>query len=102
MNCITPKIYFLLLILAFSLIWAGGEISILIDEKQDNFYELTENNNSEENTIEGKLKLLFIGSIELFNCFAYYSFNKCRINPFDLFIVKEFAARNFTPPPEIV
>jgi hypothetical protein len=95
------KISVLLVFLTFSLIWVSDKLSILIHEKQYDFYELAENN-TEENNLESKLKLLFIDSIELFNCFEYHSLNKARINSFDLFVVKEFALKNFTPPPEIV
>ena len=102
MFCLAPKISVLLVFLTFSLIWTSDKLSMLIHEKQYDFYELAENNNTEENTIDSKLKLLFIDSIEIFNCFEHYSFNKSRINPIDLFVVKEFALKNFTPPPEIV
>ncbi len=95
------KISLSLVFLTFSIIWVSDKLSILIHEKQYDFYELTENN-TEENNVESKLKLLFIDSIEIFNCFEYYSLNKTRINSFDLFVVKEFALKNFTPPPEIV
>ncbi len=95
------KISVLLLFLTFSLIWVSDKFSILIHEKQYDFYELTENNTS-ENNVESKLKLFFIDSIEIFNCFEYSSLNKNSINSFDLFIVKEFVLKNLTPPPEIV
>ena len=95
------KISFSLLFLAFSLIWVSEKLSTLVHEKHYDFYELTENN-PEENNAEGKLKLLFIDSIEILNCFDYYSINNNRINSFDLFVVKEFALKKFTPPPEIV
>lgn len=95
------KIFVLLVSLTFSIFWVSDKLSILIHEKQYDFYEQTENN-TEENNVESKLKLLFIDSIEIFNCFEYYSLNKARIDSFDLFVVKEFALKNFTPPPEIV
>ena len=98
---LTLKIFVLLAFLTFSIIWVSDKLSILIHEKQYDFYELTENN-TEENNVESKLKLLFIDSIEIFNCFEFYSFNKKRINSFDSFVVKEFVHKDLTPPPEIV
>lgn len=95
------KISVLILFLTFSLIWVSDKLSILIHEKQYDFYELT-GNNTEENNIESKLKLLFIDSTEIFNCFEYCSFNKNSINSFDLFVVKEFVLKNMNPPPEAV
>ena len=95
------KISVLLILLTFSLIWVSDKLSILIHEKQYDFYELAENN-TEETNFESKLKLLFIDSIKLFNCFECYSFIKARISSFDLFVAKEFVLKNFTPPPEMV
>jgi hypothetical protein len=98
---LVPKIAVLLIFLILSLIWVSDKLSIFIHEKQYDFYELAENN-TEENNIESKLKLLFIDSIENFNYFECYSLNKNSINSFYLFIVKEFVLKNLTPPPEIV
>lgn len=95
------KISVLLLFLTFSFIWVSDTLSILIHEKQYDFYELT-GNNTEENNTESKQKLLFIDAIEIFNCFECYSFNKNSINSLDLFVVKEFVLKNLTPPPEVV
>ena len=95
------KMSVLLVFLTFSFVWVSDKLSMLLHEKQYDFYELTENNTDERN-VESKLKLLFIDSIEILNYFEYYSINNNRINSFDLFIVKEFALKNFTPPPEIV
>lgn len=95
------KISVLLVFLTFSLVWVSDKFSILLHEKQYDFYELAENN-TEENNVESKLKLLFTHSLEILNGFEYYAHNSTRINSFDLFIVKESVLKNPTPPPEIV
>ncbi|TDE51022.1 hypothetical protein [Flavobacterium sp. GT3P67] len=95
------KISVLLLFVAFSFVWISDEFSMFSNENKYDLYEQSEKN-SEENNLESKSKTLFIDTIESVNCFEYYSFNKNRINSFDLFVVKEFVLKNLTPPPEIV
>lgn len=93
------KIIILLVAVTFTFIWVSDKFSIFMFENQYDLYELAENN-TEENTNESKLKLVFIDSIEFFNCFKCYSLIKNSISSFDLFIVKEFVIKNLTPPPE--
>ncbi|MDI5897362.1 hypothetical protein [Flavobacterium yafengii] len=95
------KFSVLLLFVAFSSVWISDEFSVLSNENKYDLYEQSEKN-SEENNLESKSKTLFIATIESINCLEYYSFESKKINSFDLFNIKEFALKNFTPPPEIV
>ncbi|MFV8269789.1 hypothetical protein ACNQGP_07610 [Flavobacterium sp. GT2N3] len=70
----------------------------------ENKYDLNEQTekNAEEDNSESKSKILFITTNENSNGFECYSFESKKINSFDLFYTKEFALKNYTPPPELV
>lgn len=93
------KLCVLLLFVAFSSLWISNALSMILNEENQDLYEQTEKS-AEENTLESKSKTLFIGSIEIINCFEYDSFESRKINSLDSFQIKEFVLKNLTPPPK--
>jgi hypothetical protein len=95
------KLFFLLLICTFSLIWISDKLSVIIENEKYGFCEMSENNDAENQT-ENKLKTQFLEKIELLNFAKFSILSTQKNNTFYLFKIKEASFENLTPPPEAV
>lgn len=95
------KLFFLLLTIAFSIIWISDKLSVVIEKEKYGFYEMAENSET-ENQNENKLKTQFFEEIELLNFSRFFISSTQKNNTFYLFKIKEASFENLTPPPEAV
>jgi hypothetical protein len=94
------KLFLSMLISTFSLIWVSDELSFFLEKEKYGFYEMAENNDTENQT-ENKSKTQFLEEIELLNFSKFLVLSSQNNNPFYLFKIKEATFENLTPPPEI-
>lgn len=95
------KLFFLLLTVAFSITWISDKLTVVIEKEKYGFYEMAENNDTENQT-ENKLKNPFLENIELLKFSIFFTSSTQKNNTFYLFKTKETSFKNRTPPPEIV
>jgi len=95
------KLFLLLLISTFSLIWISDNLSIVLEKEKYGFHEMAENSDTENQT-ENKLKTEFLEEIELLNFSRFYGLSSQKNTTFYLFKIKEGSFENRTPPPKIV
>lgn len=95
------KLFFLLLIVAFSIIWISDKLAVVIENGKYGFYEMAKNSDTENQT-ENKLKTQFLEEIELLNFSKFFISSTQKTNIFYQFKIKEASFENWTPPPEIV
>lgn len=95
------KLFILLLISTFSIIWISEKLSIVIENEKYCHYEMAENSDTENQT-ENKLKTQFLEEIELLNLSRLSFLSSQKIVTFYLFKIKEASFENLTPPPKIV
>ena len=95
------KLFFLLLTVAFSILWISDKLTVVIENEKYGFYEMAENNETENQT-ENKLKTQFIEEIENFNFSRFFISSTQKNNSFYLFKIKEASFENRTPPPKVV
>jgi hypothetical protein len=95
------KLFFLLLTVAFSILWISDKLTVVIENKKYDFYEMAENSETENQT-ENKLKTQFLEEIELLNFSRFIISSTQKNNTFYLFKIKEASFKNLTPPPEVV
>lgn len=95
------KLFFLLLIVAFSIIWISDKLAVVIENGKYGFYEMAKNSDTENQT-ENKLKTQFLEEIELLNFSRFFISSTQKNNIFYQFKIKEASFENWTPPPEIV
>jgi len=91
------KLFFLLLTVAFSIIWISDKVAVVIENEKYGFYEMAENSET-----ENKLKTQFFEEITLLNFFCYFISPTQENNSSYLFKIKETSFKNWTPPPENV
>lgn len=97
----TFKLFFLLLITTFSLIWISDKLSVIIENEKISYHEMAENNDTENQT-ENKLKTQFLEEIALLNFSKLAILSSQKNNTLYLFKIKEASFENLTPPPETV
>ena len=95
------KLFLMLLISTFSLIWMSEKLSIVLEKEKYGFHEMAENSDTENQT-ENKLKTQFFEEIELLNFSRFFISSTQKNNTFYLFKIKEASFENLTPPPEAV
>lgn len=91
------KLFLMLLISTFSLIWVSEKLSIVLEKEKYGFYEMAENSDT-----ENKLKTQFLVEIELLNFSKFIVLSSQNNNTLYLFKIKEASFENLTPPPETV
>jgi len=95
------KLFLLVLISTFSLIWISDKLSLVLEKEKYGFHKIAENSDTENQT-ENKLKTQFFEEIELLNFSRFYGLSSQKNTTFYLFIIKEATFENRTPPPEKV
>jgi hypothetical protein len=95
------KLFFLLLTVAFSIIWISDKVAVVIENEKYGFYEMAENSETEKQT-ENKLKTQFLEEITYLNFYRYYISPTQENNTSYLFKIEEPSFKNWTPPPENV
>ena len=95
------KLFFLLLTVAFSILWISDKLTVVIENEKYGFYEMTENSDAENQT-ENKLKTQFLEEFEHFNFSRFFISSTQKNNSFYLFKIKEASFENRTPPPKVV
>lgn len=90
------KLFYILLITTFSLIWISDKLAVFLEYEKYSYYESSEKSESET---ESKLKTLFINQIDLLNWVPLVVSTPQHHSSYS-FKIKEFCYENLTPPPE--
>lgn len=93
------KIFFIFLMITFSLLWISDKYSVLIENEKYGYFETTEKSDT-ENQNENKLKTLYFDQVVVINLGQFSTINT-PINSLYVFNIKEFSFESLTPPPEL-